>query len=170
MKKNNKGVSLVELLVVIAILAILSTGAFVTINRIGYANTMKAAKSIDSTMSKLRLETMTKEPKTYLYIYNKDDIIYMKASNQEIDTAADLNIATGKKVAQNTVLSYKLVSEEDPIILEDDENICISFKKSSGAFDAFEDDLKYYEYIELKNTSKTASIICIQETGGHWVE
>lgn len=146
----------------IAILAILSTGTFVTISRIGYANTMKAAKSIDSTMSKLRLETMTKEPKTYLYIYNKDEIIYMKASNEEVDTDAHLDITTGKKVAQNTVLRYKVDFVVDT--LKNDENICISFKKSSGAF------VENYEYIELVNTSKTATIICIQETGGHWVE
>jgi len=166
MSNKNKGVSTIELLIVIAILAIFSIGTFITISRIGYANTMKAAKIIDSTMCKLRLETMTKETKQYLYLYNKNDSIYMKVSPIAVKTTAELNVSTGKKIAERNNLYYKTSTGRTRLAMED--SIRISFERGSGAFEP--DDGYDYDYIELQNSSKTAVIQCVKETGRHWVE
>lgn len=160
---DNNGISLIEIIVVVVIIAILSTGGMVVISRMRYTDTLKVANEIDLTMSKVRLETMSKDGKQYIYLYNIDDTIYMKLSQETDRVLAALDVTSGKKLSVNTALYYKSLSG-DEVKLEHNQYITISFKRSSGAFDT------NLEYIKLNNTGSTHTIYCVKETGKHWVE
>jgi type II secretory pathway pseudopilin PulG len=161
--RNNEGITLVEIIVVVIIIALLSTGGLVVISRMRYTDTLKVAKEIDLTMSKVRLETMSKDGKPSIYLYNIDDTIYMKLSSEIDGDLADLDETSGKKLSIKTALYYKSISG-DEMKLEHDQYIAISFTRSSGAFDTD------FEYIKLQNTGSTHTIYCVKETGKHWVE
>jgi len=166
MINKNKGFSLIEMIITIAILAIVTTGSLAISSRIKFADTMKAAKSVDYAMDKLRLETMSKDTKQYLYLYIIDNAIYMKVSSEAISSAAGLDSNSGKKIANQMRVSYKITSV--PVVpeetLTDTNYISISFERSTGAF------YSNYEYIKFVYSNSTAILNCIQETGRHWVE
>lgn len=167
MKINNKAFTLIELIIVIAIMAILTTGVIIGIRSITSANTINAAERIDAAMSKLRLENMTKTTKSYLYIYNIDEVLYMNTSVS--DNAAvgsgGIDAASGTRLANNVSLSTKTFSGTQDNV-EDGEAVIISFSRSSGAFRSD------YEYLILTGigNGKTSTIHCIKETGKHYVE
>ena len=159
--KNNKGYTLIELMIVIAILGILSGGVVVSIRNLSYANTIKTANSIHMAMKKLRLETMTKAEKQYLYLYKIDEAIYIKVSTKDSGEEANLDISSGTKISVRNSLYFYDRSEAKEMELENNNNNCfISFEKSSGAF-SVESDYG----IRIESSNKTAYIKCILETG-----
>lgn len=162
MASKNKGFSLVEMIITIAIISIVTTGSLVISRRIGYADTMKAAKTVDSAMDKLRLETMSKDKRQYMYLYKVDNSIYMKVSSDPDAISAGLDSDSGKKLGSNISISVDDPSGTDRLI-GDGENISISFTRSSGAFTS------NYEYIKFIYSTNTSVIHCIIETGRHWV-
>lgn len=162
MANKNKGFSVIEMIVTVAVLAIIGTGTITLLSRIGYANTMKAANKIDSLMDKVRIETMSKEQKQYLYLYNMEDVIYMKVSTEQNSELAVLDDMTGEKIGKNIVIYYKSPSEVEKVLEE--ESLCISFERSSGAFSSD------YETIKFVSSGKTAMITFVKETGRHWLE
>lgn len=163
MHKNNKGFSTIELIAVIAILAILTAGTLVIFHQIGYANTMKAAKLIDSELSKVRIETMSREEKQYLYLYNIDGTVYRKASTKANPSEAGLNAASGTAFSKNISLIYKLEGAGETG-LNNGANLCISFDRSSGNFDTS------YEFIRLVSANHSSTIAFTKETGRHEIE
>lgn len=162
MVHKNNGFTLIEMIIILAILAIVSTGTIISISRIGYANTVKAAKNIDSAMDKIRLDTMTKKEKQYLYLYNRDGVLYMKISSDAAERDEDLDADTGTRLASKVSLFY--ISDSTSVELSDGDAICIHFMRSSGAFSTD------YEYLRLEGSGKIATIQCVKETGKHYVK
>ncbi len=167
MKLNKKAFTLIELIIVLAIMSILTTGIIVGIRSITSANVTDAAKRINSAMSKLRLENMTKTPKSYLYLYNIGGVLYMNVSEQSGVTVGNggIDATFGIRLANNVNLSHISFTgiRED---IGEGEKIEISFSRSSGAF------LSDYESLILtgNGSGKTSTIRCIKETGKHFVE
>jgi prepilin-type N-terminal cleavage/methylation domain-containing protein len=163
MKFNNKGFTLIELIVVMSVLVVLTTGGVTINNRLRYTDTLRAAKDIDMAMNKVRVETMSKGVKQYLYLYLVEDAIYMKISPKADATQAGLDEDSGQRLLKHTNITYKISGISEQKLLHN-QSIGISFERSSGAFDAD------YEYIKLNNAGNTSIIHCIKETGRHWVE
>lgn len=162
MKSDNKGISLIEIILVVTMIAILSGGSIAIYNSLGFAKTAKAAKLIDDGMSKIRINTMSKTDREYIYLYNISGTVYMKISTEATPALANLNAATGTKFSKNISLKYKDSSGQHS--LATGTNICIYFKRVTGAF---ESDI---EYIELISDNNSSIITCIKETGKHWVD
>lgn len=166
MKKNNGGMSLIEVILAIAIMSILSTGGIAIYKSLGYANTKKAANQINDSLSRARIDTMSKRGIRHLYLYQIDGRLYSKLSTEEglsIGVYGELTSAEGIDFSSNITLKYKAdtgISHE----LGDYESICISFVKSSGAFASF------YSEIILESGNNTSVITCIKETGRHWID
>ena len=167
MKLNKKAFTLIELIIVLAIMAILTTGVVVGVRIIISANITDAAKRIDSAISKLRLENMTKTPKSYLYLYNIDDVLYMKTSESDSATVENgaIDAASGIRLANNVKLSYIDLSNIQNN-LENGKEIKISFSRSSGAFLSEIKSLILSSY----GNGKTTTIRCVIETGKHVIE
>lgn len=166
MKINNKAFTLIELVIVITIMVILVTGTLGGIRSITVVNTKNASRKIDAALSKLRLENMTKVPKSYLYIYNINNALYMNTSDLSNITVGSDNIdESGIRLGNNIRLSYiTFYGNRDD--LENGEAIRLSFSRSSGAF------LSDYEYLILSSSDNAnmETIRCIKETGKHVIE
>ncbi len=174
--RDNRGISLIELIAVMAILAILSGGALISLNYLSFADVDKAMEKVDSSLSKLQMETVgTGYPYSYLAIrWNSTDKSYdisnvtstveLTPDNWE---SASKTISNQKKIANEKVMiTYS--NEEDgsnPIELRDDNPILlISFKPHSGAF------LSSCRTIVLEGKSKKSTLIMVAKTGNHYVE
>ncbi len=160
---DNRGISLLELIMAISILAILAAGTLGLYSRFGGADTDKAAKMIDTVMEKVRMETMCRSRKQYLYLYGIGNSVYYKNSPEADPLAAVLNSSSGRKLANSITISYKITAGMEET-LDSGEYICISFERSSGVFN------QNYEYIEMNGPNDTAAITCIPETGRHWTD
>lgn len=165
MKKDHRGMSMIELIIVMAIIAIISTGSIAIYSSMGYANTMKAAKLINSKLSKARMDTMSKNQRIYIYLYQIDGKLY---SRQAIDGGLSLDHGGGLDSDEASLLSNISLSyiDHSGVIhkLEDNQWIYISFIKGSGAFDS------YYSKLIFKSRNSSSTITCIKETGRHWVD
>lgn len=166
MRKDYRGISLIEVLVVLAILAILSTGSIGIYQAMGCANTRKVAVYINDAMSKARIDTLSKKDRKFIYLYQIDGKLYSMVTidgGLSLDPDGGLDNGEGTYLSSNINLSYKTDSEEIQQ-LEDNEMICISFLKGSGAFDS------YYSEIILESRNNRSTILSIKETGRHWVD
>lgn len=159
MFKNHGGVSLIELIASLAILALLSAGTLVIFHQIGYANTLKAGKLIDSSLSRIRIETMSKEQKQYLYLYTYDGHVSMRVSTVSDPDETVLN-ASGTKFSKNISLLYKKSGLGETTLTEGNY-LSISFDREAGSIDG---DL---DYIKLVSANHTSKITLVRETGRH---
>lgn len=182
MKKNNKGFSLIEIIITLAIMGVLTGMISLSFSYIQHANTRSAAKTVDSTISKLKFDVMSKQDKPYLYLYQIDGNCYMKVTTNS--KGDDLDKATGKLLCNSAVSvlvkRYQCDStgseisgtEEEKSLLALGSKIRISFTKSSGAF--ITDDIsgtKYgYKQIAFGDSVGDFTINLVKDTGKHYIE
>lgn len=160
---GNKGISLVEVIIVIAIIAIASSVTISLVGQMGFARTQKAAKTINITLDKLRMETMSKGISYHLYLYLVEGDLYMNIQ-KESDTVS-LTKDNGEKLSADCKINYKRQGAEAKELEEGESSyIDISFSKSSGAFTSD------YEWISISNTKHRSFLQFVKETGKHWIE
>lgn len=88
-RKDMRGFSLIELIIVMAIMAIFA-GVFA--GAMGYINTgktKKASAKLNSRLTYIQTETMTKKGETYLYIYQTSDGVHYCILSSEEDSNGD---------------------------------------------------------------------------------
>ncbi|NLP15822.1 MAG: hypothetical protein GX379_02110 [Clostridiales bacterium] len=166
MRKNNGGMSFIELVLVIVILSLVTTGGIAIYKSLGFANTKKAANLINDSLSKARIDTMSKKGTQYLYLYQIDGKLYSKVSTEgalSVGVPGELTATEGKGFSRNISLRYK-TGAGTTHELADDESICLYFAKASGAF------VSDYSEIILISGNNSSVITCIKETGRHWVD
>ena len=104
---NQKGVTLVEIILVIAIIGILASTSVMLIGHLRYADTKKAVKTVDSSLDKLQVQTMSKADTPYLYIYHLSDGCYMKIMNDDVTSFDSSKFdKKGVKLSNNRVDIY----------------------------------------------------------------
>lgn len=162
MKKNrHKGFSMMELIVVIAIIGLFTGLSSIGLQYIQAGNIKSTAKSIDSNLTKLRLDTMRKAEKPIMYLYKVGDDYYMLCTTDD-SVARDRNNGThiGNSNTKITVDGTVLGSTE----------MKVKFKKGSGAF-ADDSDARSSILVEKKNGKGTSyKIILVPDTGKHYME
>lgn len=163
MSKDNSGISLLEILIVISILAIFASGGISLYRQLSHADCRRAAVRLHRVMEEIRQETLSKVPKPYLYIYQLDGTSYVKKSREGDMAAAKLDAASGSRLSDKIVLSYQL-ADAGEAVLEDGKVLRIGFHRSSGSFD------QELELIRLRSGDYVSEIICVPETGRHWLE
>ncbi len=133
MKTNQKGMSLIEIIIVIALVGILAGTSVTLIGHVHYANTKKTVESMDSALDKLQVNSMSKQDKTYLYIYKLSDGYYMKQLTDVITTFDGTKFdSNGTKLSGNSTQVY--LESESGTLVDGNVFIRISYKKS-GVFD-----------------------------------
>lgn len=83
--KDSRGFSLVELIITMGIMAILAIGVVGTMGYINAGKTKKASAKLNSKLTYIQSETMTKEGCSYLYLYKQSDGVYCYISNKNSD-------------------------------------------------------------------------------------
>ena len=149
-RNNNKGFSMVELIITIAIMAIL-TGSFVAAaGYLKYANAKSGAKKINTELSELRIESMSKMNTPYMYLYNIGGTTYMKVVAGE----------NANKAKENGLL------DKNTTKITDGKAVTITMDKSTGAF------LLGPEKIEVASVDGKSSYVIklVKTTGRHYIE
>lgn len=153
MKRINdrRGFSLVELIITIAVMSIL---AGVTVGAVGYINsgkTKKASAKLNSKLTYIQTETMTKKGKSYLYLYKTGDGIFYAITKQDTSggcvkkselvsllasqagtelCSSSVNV-TGTTAAGDTV---KLVNLNDTAATGEANFLKFGYDKATGAY------------------------------------
>ena len=160
-KNRNKGFSMMELIVVIAIIGLFTGLASIGLQYVQAGNIRSTAKSIDSNLTKLRLDTMRKEEKPIMYLYKVGDDYYMLCTTDS-SMARDRNNGThiGNSNTKITVDGSVLGSTEKKI----------KFKKGSGAF-SDDSDARSSILVEKQDGKGTSyKIVLVPDTGKHYME
>lgn len=126
MELNDKGFSLVELLVIIGMLAIISSGAFMGFNTIYNANVNNSASTINSTLSAVRMNNMSKIQVHYLHIYRVDGFNYYRVADK---AKIDFDYKLHKLGSADTNVSY-IIDKSNSIRITDDNGISIGFERT----------------------------------------
>jgi prepilin-type N-terminal cleavage/methylation domain-containing protein len=169
MKKNRqKGFSMIEMIIVIAIMGIFTALATIGFGYLKSGNVKAAAKTIDSNLTKLKLDTMSKDKKPYMCIYKVGSDTYMLCTT---DTSLKLNASNGQKIGNGNV---EIVANGEK--LSGSKKIYVAFTKGSGSFaENFEKNPTVVKNpdstIVVKSQKGTSYVIhMIRDTGKHYIE
>lgn len=165
MKKHTKGFSMIELIIVVAIIGIFTGLVSIGFGYIQSGNIRSAAQTINSTLSKLKYDAMSKENKQYMYIYQAGNGYYLLCSDQE---ASSLSFTAGNgQLICNT--SCSVTVDGGTAIGTSPKRI--AYKKGSGGFDTSKSTIT--QEITIKRSDGTGSgyvVHLVTETGKHYVE
>lgn len=164
--RNNrhKGFSMIELILVVGIIGIFTALSTIGFGYLQSGNVKSAAKNIDATLSKLKLDTMkqTNQPAMYIYKKGSDYYMYCTASAFSVPDLGDA--AVGQKIGNSNV---EITFAGGAITsLGTKDSVKIQFQKGSGTF--------YSEYTHIyvrRSDGKgiTYDIEMIKETGKHFI-
>lgn len=159
---------MIELIIVIAIIGIFTAVASLSLDYLKAGNVRSAAKTVDSNLSKLKLDTMSREEKTYMHIYKRGDNYYMYCTTEK-DPSLDSN--PGVKIGNASVAIYV-----DNKKLEQNQKCILSYKKGSGTFRDQSDDSslpklpKEIVFKRSDGTGNSYTLKIVKETGKHYIE
>lgn len=155
---------MIELIITIAIMAIL-TGSFVgAAGYLKYANAKAGAKKINTELSELRIDSMSKMKTPYMYLYNIDGSTYMKVVTGDNADKAAIGGVLDKNTTKIGNSQVKVLCDGTQIA--DGSAIKISMDKSTGAFKS---TISKIEVASIDG--KTSYVIkLVQSTGRHYIE
>ena len=165
-KKRNLGYSLIELVVVMAIMAILTGASVSIIQYTTYANTKRCVNELNTTLDKLRADSLGKTDRPYLYVYNCDGTYYMTVTTEET-----INTSVKRKKLANTKVEFFYTRGGSESKLTDGEYVKIGFTKSLGTYmnGASATDAKYYNNFRIATSSSSTTIEMVELTGKHFI-
>lgn len=153
---------MIELIIVIAIIGIFTAVASLSLDYLKAGNVRSAAKTVDSNLSKLKLDAMSREEKSYMHIYKKGDNYYMYCTNEEHPS---LSSTPGMKIGNASVAIYVNGSS---VPLSSSDTCVISYKKGSGAFS--DTSPEKIEFARSSGTGTRYTLTIVKETGKHYIE
>ena len=163
---NQKGVTLVEIILVIAIIGILASTSVMLIGHLRYADTQKTVETVNSSLDKLQVQTMSKAATPHLYIYHLNDGYYLKIMNDDVKSFDSSKFdKKGVKLSNNRVDIY--MESKSGTKVDGNKFIKIVYKKSA-AFDK-DTDRTNVSQIVIDGVG-TYTVKLIEETGKHFIE
>lgn len=172
MKKNRyKGFSMIELIIVVAIIGIFTALAGMGFGYLKSGNVKAAARNIDATLTKLKLDTMKQNKQPVMYIYKKGSDYYMYCTANSFTVPHGTgDAAVGQKIGNHNVKISAVVGSTTTELNNNGDNIQIKFNKGSGTF--ISDYTHIYVTERTESGSKsgiTYDVEMIKETGKHFI-
>lgn len=150
---------MIELIIVIAIIGIFTAVASLSLNYLKAGNVRSAAKTVDSNLSKLKLDTMSKEEKSYMYIYKSGGNYYMYCTT---DASPSFSTTPGTKIGNDSV-----AISVDGTLLQQGSTCVINYQKGSGAFASAPGKIVF---ARADGTGTSYTLTIVKETGKHYIE
>lgn len=172
---NNRGFTLIELIITMAVAAVLICGVGLSFNLLEYADTKSCAEMVNTTMDKLRLETMSKGEKYHYLIIewkNSQEKYYLNTVTSEVPldesnwAARALTIRSKELADRNISIVYTKEPDGSNIKNIDTLDPCliIQFDKGSGAY------LSDWRQIIISSRADTSVIQMVTKTGKHYIK
>ena len=163
--RNNKGFSLVEMIIVIAVVGILAGASLTMMGHIHYANIETVLELINTELSKQQIQAMSKMDKPYTYIYEYNDVYYIRTINSDLSSfdSSVLN-ADGIKLCNASTNIYMSKDGSAEELVQNDTFIKIVYNRAGSYSDVCNAD-----NIRIAGSS-SHTIKLIDETGKHVVD
>lgn len=173
--KDNRGFSLIELIVVMAIIALLIGGTAIGIRILSYTDTEKITKTVDQSLHKLRIDTMSKG-NLYHYLFIAWNDTKEEYEIGYVTGTVALNGTNWDDGSVSTISNRKGLCSSKVTISYSDHSIGSDLQEISTSNDVLL--LQYYVHsgafqsncrmISIVNGSKNTSIHLVGKTGKHY--
>jgi type II secretory pathway pseudopilin PulG len=154
--------SLIEIIIVMAMIIILASTTVLYLGHLRAANTNKAAEEVNSALSKLQVQTMSKATTPYLYIYHLSDGYYMKVLNTNLTSFSGSLDDKGTKLGNSSMDIY--IDSTAGTKVDGSHFIKIVYTKASS----FGSETNVSRVVIQGGTTK--NIRLIKDTGRHFIE
>ena len=177
--KHNEGMSFIEIIIVITILAIFAGSTIGSISYLQYADTKKCAGEINTAIEKVRMDAMCMVNKPSLYLYQYNNIYYMKEIGTDIPNPLAKLDDTGTRLANKHVqLSYRtdnMAPAASDVVISAASipavYMKLGFIKSTGGIAYIDGTTDIYNQILIKDDHGELqyTITLVQATGKHFI-
>lgn len=167
MKENRtKGLSMIELIIVISIIGLMTGFATIGLGYVQSGNIRSAAMSIDSSLSQLKYDAMSKEEMPFMYIYKANGKYYMYCSKTEVAASA-LTAANGSQLCNSNCQ----ITFNGGTTVDSGSYIKIAYKKSGGLSSKsnLSSNISDITVSKANGSGKSYKITIYKETGKHTI-
>lgn len=165
MKENRtKGLSMIELIIVISIMGLMTGFATIGFGYIQSGNIRSAAMSINSSLSQLKYDAMSKEDMPFMYIYKANGQYYMYCSKGEV-ASSELTAANGSVLCNSNCK----ITFNGGTTVDTGSYIRIAYKKSGGLSSKsnLSNDISDITISKASGSGSSYKITIYKETGKH---
>ena len=170
--KDNRGFTLIELIVVMLIAGILAVGTILGVSVLGFGTAKSTVERIDSMLTYVKTENMTKSKPIYLIIEEVDGKYYISVQKDTLEISREkLELVRGEiSYVTKSGITY-LVNNSEVTGRVTSQRLEVTFKKDTGGVRenrAISPEI--ITQIIISTDSRTYTIRLVEVTGKHYIE
>ncbi len=166
-KLGNSGFTLIEAIIVIAIVAIMVVGGISGFGFLDLASASKCSAKIDTGLTKLKSQNMSKTSSVYMHLYYYDNDYYILYNDSSSFTPSAANYSEGEVVGNEKLRVY---FDNQDLSTIPTKCVSVGVRRKDGDFTNTATPTSTIKVVRTSDSSTAHEVTLVTSTGKHFID
>lgn len=166
-KLGNSGFSLLEAIIAIAIVAIMTAGGIAGFGFLDLASASKCSAKIDTGLTRLKSDNMSKTSPAYMHLYYYDDEYYILIDDTASFSPSAANYSKGEIVGNEKL---RIFFDNQDLSTVPGKCVSIGVRRKDGAFTNTASPTSTIKVVRVSDNGTAHEITLVTSTGKHFID